>query len=713
MNLYSYGPMVAGALPEWNKVTHPFGFMAENAVMEGAFALYISDGPFIYDTANGVIVPTEGAEVLRATWYTDKWSDFVLSDATELLVAKWCNVDILSDVGGLFLEASEPEQYFVPITITHHVTVDFMRMSMLETIHVMQGDKYSRNLCFTLLCGGVPWEVPTGTQVMVRFRRPTGARSNYSTMPDGGAASFFTDNTVTVKLAPQVMSKAGEVLLCISLESGETSINTFYIRIVVEENPGGTDYGIVFDGTLTLQSKTVYENGEVTPDAGYDALESVTVEVTPLLQEKTATENGYLTPDEGYYGLSRVKVAVSGGGVDAFNIAYGDTEPEDTSKLWVKTAEPTQVQVTAKVTAANEEVNSFIAALPENRMYAACAAVGTKIYVFGGQRAYNDFLDSILVFDTETKTVSMLDATLPKAIYYVAAAAVGTKIYIFGGRGADYSVENSIYEFDTETGALTTLDITMPTACYGLSAVAVGRRIYLLGGAYLYQSGTVYRTRAISYIQVFDADICEIFRLSTYLPKAIYCMAAAAVGTKIYLFGGKYVYDTTSEYMDTIHAFDTETNTISTLSATLPYALTYMPAAAVGTKIYLLGGYNEPAATVENTILVFDTQTQAVSTLEETLPVLSRYGVAATVGTRIYLLCGYTNSTFDLGVHELVTALPLAENTLLIEASYTDNSVALLSGVELGIANVYMGNAQGLAEKVAAAVYKDGAWVEI
>ena len=33
-----------------------------------------------------------------------------------------------------------------------------------------------------------------------------------------------------------------------------------------------------------------------------------------------------------------------GGGVE-LNIAYGDTPPEDTSKLWVKTAEPNGVLI--------------------------------------------------------------------------------------------------------------------------------------------------------------------------------------------------------------------------------------------------------------------------------------------------------------------------------------------------------------------------------
>lgn len=240
MNLYRYGPMVAGALPEWNKVTHPFGFMAENAVMEGAFALYISDGPFIYDTANGVIVPTEGAEVLRATWYTDKWSDFVLSESAELLVAQWATVDIETDAGGVFLAAEPIVLYDAPLIITHDVTVDMMMPSMPSVVHAVQDDQYSRDLRLTILCGGVPWVVPTGSKVTVRFLKPDKTGGNYDTMPDGSDAFTIEENRVTVKLAPQVLTVEGDVLLCIRIESGGTKINTFYAKIDVQANPGIT-----------------------------------------------------------------------------------------------------------------------------------------------------------------------------------------------------------------------------------------------------------------------------------------------------------------------------------------------------------------------------------------------------------------------------------------------------------------------------------------
>ena len=398
----------------------------------------------------------------------------------------------------------------------------------------------------------------------------------------------------------------------------------------------------------------------------------------------------------------------------ALNLAFGDTAPEDTGKLWVKTAEPLSVEVklNADVTG-NDGLLSGIAAIQTAAYGIGTAAVGTKVYLFGGRIGTtstnsNSYNSSIRVFDTETGTVETLSTTLPNKAEGIAAAAVGTKIYLFGGyyysSGEVYS--SAIRVFHTETGTVETLSTVLPKGAYNMGAAAVGTKIYLFGGRI---KATSAYSSYLTTIHVFNTETGTIETLSTALPNRAERIGTAAVGTKIYLFGG-CSYDDGIVYLSAIRVFHTETGTIETLSTTLPTRTASMGAAAVGTKIYLFGGYGEKYL---SEIRVFDTETGTVETLSTTLPTLTEGMGTATVGTKVYLFGGCYLSTYYSSIHQFTALIDLPENHLMIEASAFENRFHLLPNLEIGVKNVYLGDLFGKGKRVAAALYQDGAWVEI
>ena len=199
-----------------------------------------------------------------------------------------------------------------------------------------------------------------------------------------------------------------------------------------------------------------------------------------------------------------------------------------------------------------------MAALPIEAGIMSGAAVGSKVYLFGGKSS-NGALDAIHVFDAETNTVTTLSTIMSTKTYGMAVAAVGEKVYLFGGQSssANSGYLGTIHVFDSKTETLTKLSATF-AATSDMAAVAIGNNIYLFGG----KTSTTWSP----YIRVFNTESNTIYSISTNLQIEAGGMAAAAVGTKVYLFGGK----NTSGHQKTIQVFDAETHTTTTLSTTIP-----------------------------------------------------------------------------------------------------------------------------------------------
>jgi N-acetylneuraminic acid mutarotase len=343
-----------------------------------------------------------------------------------------------------------------------------------------------------------------------------------------------------------------------------------------------------------------------------------------------------------------------------------------------------------------------VSALPTAIDNLGAAAVGNKIYLLGGRKgtsstSSSSYSSAIRIFDTETNKITSSTQTLSSPVSYTAAVAVDTKIYMFGG----YYYESgygehwvSVRIFDTETNEMSW--VSLPNSCRDMAAVAVGNKIYLFGGRYSALSGSSY----YSAIYVFNTETNSIDKISQTLPTGAYDIGAAAVGNKIYLFGGK---KKSTPYLTTINVFDIDQGTITTLETTLPSTHSSPVAVAIGAKIYLFGSSSS------NKIYEFDTETNGLTELNTTLPT-TIYDLAATsVGNKIYLFGGYSSGLLS-SIHEFTALMELPENHMFIEASPYQNMTNLLPNMEIGVKNVYIGNAEGKGEIVDAYIYKEDGW---
>ena len=341
----------------------------------------------------------------------------------------------------------------------------------------------------------------------------------------------------------------------------------------------------------------------------------------------------------------------------SLNIAYGNTAPSDTSKLWIKGSEPGRLLLISGTPEPTLEdtISTLSTPLPTVAQSIGVASVSTKIYLFGGNKASSagDRLNTIQVFDTTNNTISTLSTTLSTAADGIGVASVSTKIYLFGGGGGASNYLNTINVFDTANNTITTLSTTLPTAADGIGVASVGNKIYLFGG---------YSDDKLNTINVFDTANNTITTLSTPLPTVMARMGTAAVGTKIYLFGGNG-----AGYLNTIKVFDTVNNTITTLSITLPTAAQNIGVASVGYKVYLFGGRSG--------------------------------GVA------------YLNT-----INEFIAQLSLTANSILITEGQQENTFNLLSSptqVEISVKNVYRGNSSNIAELNDAYLYNGSVWLNV
>ena len=115
---------------------------------------------------------------------------------------------------------------------------DLVMRGPVSVISAVQDDQYSRNVEIPLYQNGEEFIIPEGATAVISFKKKDGTGGNYNTLPNNETAYVIDGNTVTVRLAPQVLTCPGRVDLSVGLVDGETKIYTFLLYIDVQPNPG-------------------------------------------------------------------------------------------------------------------------------------------------------------------------------------------------------------------------------------------------------------------------------------------------------------------------------------------------------------------------------------------------------------------------------------------------------------------------------------------
>ena len=100
-------------------------------------------------------------------------------------------------------------------------------------IEVSQWDVYTREIRLLLFEGKKVWNVPEDAKVVIRYQMPNGRRGVYDTLPNGKSAWRARANTLTLTLAPQLLTVPGTVSLYAGIYREEETLNTFEVEVCV------------------------------------------------------------------------------------------------------------------------------------------------------------------------------------------------------------------------------------------------------------------------------------------------------------------------------------------------------------------------------------------------------------------------------------------------------------------------------------------------
>lgn len=195
------------------------------------------------------------------------------------------------------------------MNVLGNIVLDMQRPGY-AVIYAVQFDKLSRQITAQLTDKGLPWTVPTGALMTIRYSKPDGTQGFYDTLEDGTKAYTVSGSTVTITLAQQALAAAGNVLMQLNFYTAAgAALSTFSFVVTVQPSVlndaeiVSSDYYNVLTGLMTDMAEQ-YAEFEQLLKAGYGAPLKAATAAAMTDKNKiyvyTGSESGY-TSGHWYY----------------------------------------------------------------------------------------------------------------------------------------------------------------------------------------------------------------------------------------------------------------------------------------------------------------------------------------------------------------------------------------------------------------------------
>lgn len=214
--------------------------------------------------------------------------------------------------------------------VTKNITLDLLETGSPVIIKAKQNDRNTRYIAAHLYVGRLDYQVPSGTEIAFRYKKPDGTAGFYDALQDNSPAITVSGNTVTVELVEQVLTVSGCVHCEINMYNATSEkLTTFTFEISVEESVLtdaeiiSSDYYNVLTAEITKALQAVTDATEQAENAAQSAQDAA---------DSAAMSKDWAAGQPVTYNGTPVSIAYAGAQRIASIKAYGENAQGGTTE---------------------------------------------------------------------------------------------------------------------------------------------------------------------------------------------------------------------------------------------------------------------------------------------------------------------------------------------------------------------------------------------